>query len=93
MFSLRPLLQSNARRLSIQAPQYKRNQVITASFSTATRKMAEEYKLKGLQALNLKPGEKKEVEVDGIEEGKVLIMNVNGKHTALGSKCTHYGML
>lgn len=54
--------------------------------------MAQEYKLKGLQKLDLEPGEKREVEVEGIEEGKVLLMNVNGKHSALGSKCTHYGM-
>lgn len=54
--------------------------------------MAQEYKLKGLSKLDLEPGEKREVEVEGVEEGKVLLMNVNGKHSALGSKCTHYGM-
>lgn len=53
--------------------------------------MAQEYKLKGLSSLDLKPGEKREVEVNGIEEGKVLLCNVGGKVTALGSKCTHYG--
>jgi nitrite reductase/ring-hydroxylating ferredoxin subunit len=53
--------------------------------------MAQEYKLKGLSGLDLKPGEKREVEVDGIEGGKVLLCNVGGKVTALGSKCTHYG--
>jgi len=53
--------------------------------------MAQEYQLKGLSSLDLKPGEKKEVEVDGIEGGKVLLCNVGGKVTALGSKCTHYG--
>lgn len=53
--------------------------------------MAEMYKLKGLNKLDLKPGEKKEVEVEGLEEGKILLLNVNGKHSALGSKCTHYG--
>lgn len=52
---------------------------------------AQEYKLKGIGALDLKPGEKREVEVEGIEEGKVLLINVGGKTTALGSKCTHYG--
>ncbi|KAH8808040.1 hypothetical protein F5884DRAFT_821504 [Xylogone sp. PMI_703] len=50
-----------------------------------------EYKLAGISSLNLKPGEKQEVEVEGIEEGKVLLLNVGGKHTALGAKCTHYG--
>jgi nitrite reductase/ring-hydroxylating ferredoxin subunit len=53
--------------------------------------MAQEYQLKGLSSLDLKPGEKKEVEVEGIEGGKVLLCNVGGKVTALGSKCTHYG--
>lgn len=53
--------------------------------------MAQEYKLKGITSLNLKPGEKKEVEVEGIEEGKVLLCNVGGKVTAIGNKCTHYG--
>ncbi|RDW81991.1 apoptosis-inducing factor [Coleophoma cylindrospora] len=53
--------------------------------------MAQEYKLKGLSALDLKPGEKREVEVEGVEEGKVLLVNVGGNTTALGSKCTHYG--
>ena len=53
--------------------------------------MAQEYKLKGLSGLNLKSGEKQEVEVDGIENGKVLIANVGGKHHAMSANCTHYG--
>jgi len=52
--------------------------------------MAQEYKLKGLNSLDLKVGEKREVEVEGIE-GKVLLCNVEGRVSALGSKCTHYG--
>ncbi|KAF4625173.1 hypothetical protein G7Y89_g12997 [Cudoniella acicularis] len=53
--------------------------------------MAQEYKLKGLTSLNLNLGEKREIEVEGIEGGKVLLCNVGGKTTAIGSKCTHYG--
>lgn len=53
--------------------------------------MATEFKLKDLKSLDLKQGEKREVEVEGVEEGKVLLVNVGGKITALGSKCTHYG--
>ncbi|KAH8818109.1 hypothetical protein F5882DRAFT_313913 [Hyaloscypha sp. PMI_1271] len=68
-----------------------RNSQSIQTFATASRIMAQEYKLKGLSSLDLKPGEKREVEVDGIEEGKVLLCNVGGKVTALGSKCTHYG--
>ncbi|KAK7973071.1 hypothetical protein PG996_007299 [Apiospora saccharicola] len=50
-----------------------------------------EFKLKDISSLSLQPGEKQEVEVEGIEGGKVLIANVGGKIQALGPKCTHYG--
>ncbi|KAF4471439.1 putidaredoxin reductase [Fusarium albosuccineum] len=53
--------------------------------------MAQEYKIKGLSSLSLSPGAKQEVEVEGIEDGKVLLVNNGGKIQALGSKCTHYG--
>lgn len=49
--------------------------------------MAQEYKLKDISSLDLKTGEKREVEVEGIDETKVLLLNVGGKTTALGSKC------
>ena len=58
---------------------------------TTARAMVQEYKIKGLSSLDLKTGEKREVEVEGIEEGKVLLANVGGKTHALSSKCTHYG--
>lgn len=99
MFSTKLLLQSSARKLVYQLPKaYIYNfTAITASKAFSTSKMAkgmtQEYKLKGLSKLDLKPGEKREVEVEGVEEGKVLLMNVNGKHSALGSRCTHYGKL
>ena len=50
-----------------------------------------EYKLKDLTSLDLKSGEKRQVEVEGIAEAKVLLVNTGGKITALGAKCTHYG--
>ena len=50
-----------------------------------------EFKLKGLSSLDLKDGELKEVEVEGIEGGKVLLSKTGGKVSATGSKCTHYG--
>jgi nitrite reductase/ring-hydroxylating ferredoxin subunit len=53
--------------------------------------MATEYKLKGLSALDLSNGEKREVEIEGIEEAKVLLVKTQGKVHALSSKCTHYG--
>ena len=53
--------------------------------------MAQEYKLKGLSSLNIKNGEMQEVEVEGIEKGKVLLVNQDGKTHAMSSNCTHYG--
>ncbi|KAL8713305.1 MAG: hypothetical protein Q9220_002504 [cf. Caloplaca sp. 1 TL-2023] len=53
--------------------------------------MAQEYKLKGLSALDLKSGEKREVEVEGIENGKVLLAKVGDATHAMSPNCTHYG--
>ncbi|MCJ1299461.1 hypothetical protein MMC08_002253 [Hypocenomyce scalaris] len=53
--------------------------------------MAQEYKLKSLSSLDLKDGEKREVEVDGVENGKVLLLKQGGKTHAMSSNCTHYG--
>lgn len=58
---------------------------------TSTFPMAKEYKLKDVSSLDLPPGAKQEAEVEGIEDGKVLLVNAGGKVQALGSKCTHYG--
>lgn len=60
-------------------------------FSTTARAMAQEYKIKGLSSLDLKSGEKREVEVEGIENGKVLLARVGDKTHAMSSNCTHYG--
>ncbi|MCJ1309446.1 hypothetical protein MMC25_003106 [Agyrium rufum] len=53
--------------------------------------MAQEYKLKGLSSLDLQDGEKREVEVEGIENGKVLLVKLDGTTHAMSSNCTHYG--
>lgn len=53
--------------------------------------MAQEFKLKGLTSLNLKNGDKQEVEVDGVEGGKVLLVKVQDKVHATSANCTHYG--
>lgn len=53
--------------------------------------MAPQYKLKGVSSLSLSPGQKQEVEVEGIEGGKVLLLNTAGKIQAVGARCTHYG--
>jgi nitrite reductase/ring-hydroxylating ferredoxin subunit len=52
--------------------------------------MAQEYKIKDLQSLDLKPGEKKEIELEGLDS-KVLLLNAGGKIQAIGPRCTHYG--
>ncbi|KAF2868729.1 rubredoxin-NAD(+) reductase [Massariosphaeria phaeospora] len=53
--------------------------------------MATEFKLKGVTSLDLKNGEKKEVEVEGIEGGKVLLLKVQDEVHATSANCTHYG--
>ena len=53
--------------------------------------MAQEYKLKELSKLDLKDLDKIEVEVEGIEGGKVLLVKAQGKVSALNANCTHYG--
>jgi nitrite reductase/ring-hydroxylating ferredoxin subunit len=53
--------------------------------------MAKEFKLKDVTSLNLKNGEKKEVEVEGVEGGKVLLLKVQDKVHATSANCTHYG--
>ena len=53
--------------------------------------MAQEYKLKGLDKLDLKNGDKVECEVEGIEKGKVIIVKVKDQVHALNANCTHFG--
>ncbi|KAI1646269.1 uncharacterized protein F4817DRAFT_316997 [Daldinia loculata] len=50
-----------------------------------------QFKLKDVSSLSLQPGDKQEVEVEGVEGGKVLLLNAAGKIQAMGPKCTHYG--
>lgn len=53
--------------------------------------MAQEFKLKDLTSIDLKNGQKQEVEVEGIEKGKVLLVKVRDEVHAMSSNCTHYG--
>ena len=59
-------------------------------FSAVSHNMAQEYKLKGVSSLALQPGEKHEVEVEGLD-AKVLLLNAAGTVQAIGPRCTHYG--
>ncbi|KAI9825677.1 MAG: hypothetical protein M1832_001021 [Thelocarpon impressellum] len=52
--------------------------------------MAQEYRLK-IDSLDLRNGEKREAEVDGIEHGKVLLVKLRDEVHALSPNCTHYG--
>ncbi|KAK0864556.1 Apoptosis-inducing factor 1 [Friedmanniomyces endolithicus] len=53
--------------------------------------MAQEFKLKGLTSLDLKNGQKQEAKVEGIENGKVLLVKHNDEVHALNPNCSHYG--
>ncbi|KAF4301752.1 hypothetical protein GTA08_BOTSDO10000 [Botryosphaeria dothidea] len=53
--------------------------------------MAQEFKLKSIGSLNLKNGDKQEAEIEGIENGKVLLVKVNDRISATSPNCTHYG--
>jgi len=53
--------------------------------------MATEYKLKGLTSIDLKNGQKQEAEIEGIENGKVLLAKVKDELHAMSANCTHYG--
>jgi nitrite reductase/ring-hydroxylating ferredoxin subunit len=53
--------------------------------------MAQEFKLKDVTSLQMKNGDKKEVEVEGVEGGKVLLLKIQDQVHATSSNCTHYG--
>ena len=70
---------------------YRSTLLSLARFSTSLRIMAQEFKLKGISSLDLKNGEKREVEVEGIENGKVLLVKQGPQTHAMSPNCTHYG--
>ncbi|KAJ5895571.1 Apoptosis-inducing factor 1 [Penicillium taxi] len=54
--------------------------------------MAQEYKLKGLSSFaDINAEDKIECEVEGLQDGKVLLVKTDGKVHAISPKCTHYG--
>jgi hypothetical protein len=58
-------------------------------FAKETTSMSQEFKLKTEKPVTeLKNGDKIEVEVEGIEGGKVLLAKVNDEYRALGPRCT-----
>lgn len=90
MLLFRPLVKSST--FSQASRQALQLQTSKASFTTSVRAaMATEFKLKDLTSINLKNGQKQEVEVEGIEGGKVLLAKVKDQVHAMSSNCTHYG--
>ncbi|KAJ5698196.1 Apoptosis-inducing factor 1 [Penicillium macrosclerotiorum] len=54
--------------------------------------MAQEYKLKDLASFaDIPPMEKRECEVEGVADGKVLVLKFDGQVHAMSPRCTHYG--
>jgi nitrite reductase/ring-hydroxylating ferredoxin subunit len=78
-------------RTSLKLPFSPTARLQRPAFSTTATIMAQEYKLKDVTSLSLKNGEKKEVEVEGVEGGKVLLLKVQDKVHATSANCTHYG--
>ncbi|KAK5654754.1 hypothetical protein OQA88_7079 [Cercophora sp. LCS_1] len=74
----------------LNQPVLRRRILLNARIFSTTSTMAEEYKLKGVTSLTLQPGDKVEVDVEGLD-AKVLLVNAAGKVQAVGPKCTHYG--
>ena len=56
-----------------------------------SRTMSSEFKVKGISSLKLKDGEMSQVEIEGIEGGKALLINHAGSISAMSANCTHYG--
>ncbi|CAG8947373.1 unnamed protein product [Penicillium salamii] len=72
-----------------QFPGYYRS---TSPKYLSTSTTMTEYKLKDISSLStLGSLEKIEVDVEGVEEGKVLLVKLDDKVHALSPKCTHYG--
>ncbi|KAE8146741.1 hypothetical protein BDV25DRAFT_143424 [Aspergillus avenaceus] len=54
--------------------------------------MTQEYKLKDISSLaDIKAMDKVEAEVEGVQDGKVLVVNYEGQFHAMSPRCTHYG--
>jgi nitrite reductase/ring-hydroxylating ferredoxin subunit len=91
MLSFRPHIRSKL--IQLRRPRSTNiNVTHWARFHQNTPKaMAQEFKLKDLTSIDLQNGQKLEAEVEGIEEGKVLLVKVKDELHALSPKCTHYG--
>lgn len=54
--------------------------------------MAQEYRLKDISSLaDIKDMDKVECEVEGVQDGKILLVKYDGKVHGLSPRCTHYG--
>ena len=86
MLSLRPLFSKLPRSTSSITQHFSK-----PAFSTTARIMAQEFKLKDIKSIDLKDGQMQEAEIEGMEGGKVLLLNSQGKIHATSPNCTHYG--
>lgn len=73
-------------------PLLRHSHQIHARAFSINANMAQEYKLKGLSSFgDLANTDKIEAEVEGVSDGKVLLVNLDGKVHAMSPHCTHYG--
>ncbi|KAI9368281.1 hypothetical protein BJX61DRAFT_524649 [Aspergillus egyptiacus] len=65
---------------------------LSRQFSVTPTTMAQEYKLKDIPSLSgIKNFDKVEAEVEGVQDGKVLLVKYNDRVHAISPRCTHYG--
>lgn len=65
--------------------------ILRVAYSRTAKTMAQEFKVKDLSSLDLKDGEMKQVELEGLEGGKILLANADGNIHATSPNCTHFG--
>ncbi|KAJ5806888.1 AIF-like mitochondrial oxidoreductase, partial [Penicillium riverlandense] len=90
---LLPILSAAPSPSTSSSPFLHRNKFIrTLTTNTPSTKMAQEYKLKDITSFaDIAPMEKIECEVEGVPEGKVLVLKLDGQVHALSPRCSHYG--
>jgi len=90
----RPISSIASSSLLCLLPAVQSTKPISLNFRRIPATMTTEYKLSFQDDPNDIPnGHKVEVEVDGIEGGKVLLMKVNGNLRALNPRCTRTSFL
>jgi len=91
-----PPIKANLTHRVFITPQARKSPLLAFStvraFTQTRYAMAQEFRLKSPSTIaDLKELDKVEAEVDGVEGGKVLLVKVDGKVSAVNANCTHYG--